>query len=67
MNMTRRLDKLESALPENTLGYRLVFANGGEPEPPVPVAAPNERIMVVRFVKTAKSRAKRLLAAPLNR
>jgi hypothetical protein len=57
MHMNRRLEKLETQLPENAFSVRVLFKHEGEPDPVVdpPLNALEKQIMVV-FVDPKRRR-----------
>ncbi len=57
MQMNRRVEKLELALPENALSFRVLFKREGEADPMInPPLAPGERPILVQFVNARRRR-----------
>lgn len=51
MQMNRRIEKLEAALPENEISFRVLLNDKGEPTPGIdPPLRQNEHAIVVNFV-----------------
>lgn len=57
MQMNRRIEKLEAALPENEISFRVILSDKGEPtlriDPPL---RQNENAIVVNFVTPSEAR-----------
>ncbi len=56
MNIERRVNRLEAAMPEHSMSARVVFTHKGGPLPDVvPPLRPNEMLIAVNFVSPGQA------------